>query len=248
MPFRRNYRKRAVRKSRMPRKKPMSKALAPSTAVAVRKIAKSVLNNVVETKIADYAYSPAPLASLFHNTWYQFESDPFTMYQGTSDDEGLNPINRLGDSIFVKGILFKIYLTTFATFPTNAYRIVILKCKGGLSSPADITAHPQSSNKLIMPVDREEESCRTVVYDKVLTQHTNQQLSLIAGSTSSDKHILWSHYLPINKKIKYEGNTGGSRGDVYRIFCLAYDTQATVGGITNIARFSYFRRTYFQDA
>lgn len=244
MPIKRKYnRRRPLR-----RKAPARKSLAPRTAVAVRKIAKSVLNGVVETKIADYAFSPAPLAALYHNTWYQFESDPFTMFQGTSDDEGLNPINRLGDSIYVKGIMFKLYLTTFATYPTNAYRIVILQCKGGLSSPVDITFHPQSSNKLIMPIDTEDNNCRRVIYDKVLTHHIHQQVAVPGGSTSSDKHILWSHYLPVNKKIKYEGNTGSSHGDVYRIFCLPYDTQATVGGITNIARFSYFRRTYFQDA
>jgi len=246
-PYRRKYNKRPKR-GRKAAYKGAKRTLGKPMAKAVKAIAKSVLNGVVETKIADYAFSPAPLAALYHNAWYQFESDPMTMFQGTSDDEGLNPINRLGDSIFVKGILFKLYLTTFATFPTNAYRIVILQCKGGLSSPTDITFHPQSSNKLIMPIDVEDNNCRRVVYDKVLTNHVNQQVSLAQGSTSSDKHILWSHYLPVNKKIKYEGNTGSSHGDTYRIFCLAYDTQATVGGLTNIARFSYFRRTYFQDA
>lgn len=238
-------RKAAARRPRRAAKKTASK-LAPRTALAVRKIAKSVLNNVVETKIADYAFEPASAAAFYHNTWYQFESDPFTMFQGTSDDETLNPINRVGDSIFAKGILFKMYLTSDIVRPSVAYRIVILKVKANVSSPADITAHPQSTNKLIMPIDLEQTSVISTVYDRVI-RPCNMPLSIPFGSSVGDVHYLWSHYLKLNKKITFEGNVGGTTKTTYRIFCLPYDTQSN-NPTQNIGRFSYFRRTYFQDA
>ena len=227
-------------------RKSAKKTLGKSTATAVKAIVQSQLSKVVETKIADYAFEPTSLAAFYHNTWYQFESDPYTMFQGTSDSETLNPINRIGDSIYVKGIHFKLYLTTDSVRPSVAYRIVILKCKASVSSPVDITSHPQSTNKLIMPVDRENVNCRSVVYDRVI-RPCNTPMSIPFGSAVADVHHLWSHFVPVNKKIFYDDGAAQSKGDTYRIFCLAYDTQAN-NPTSNVGRFSYFRRTYFQDS
>lgn len=242
MPFRR-YKK----KSTVPRRKTRRSAtLAKSTALAVKKIVKSQINKVVEYKNADYAFEPAVLATMYHNTWYQFESDPFSMYQGTSDSETINPINRIGDSIYAKYINFRIMFTSSIYRPTSSVRIVILKCKASVSSPANISTHPQCPNNMIAPIDREHPNCRQVVYDKVW-KLSNSALAVSPGDSVSTISFNWSHNLKVNKKIAYEDGSLGTKGDTYRIFALAYDNQAT-STTDQVLRFSYFRRTVFQDA
>jgi len=244
MPLRKSYPKRRPQRRRGPVRKAPAR-LAKSTAMAVKKIVKSQMSKVVEYKNADYAFEPASLASLYHNTWYQFESDPFTMYQGTSDSELVNPINRIGDSIFANYIHFKILFTANIYRPTASVRIVILKCKASVSSPANITSHPQGTNNLINPVDREQVNCRQVMYDRVFT-FSKSPVTVTAGDSVSSVQLAWSHYLKLNKKVSYEDGASQTKGDTYRIFVCPYDNQATSTS-DQVARFSYFRRTSFQD-
>jgi len=244
MPFR--PRKKAYSAPRLRRRKVAPKKLSKPQAAAVKAIVKSQMSNVVEYKQADYAFEPTSLASMYHNTWYQFESDPFSMFQGTSDSENVNPTNRVGDSIFCNYIHFRILFTANIYRPTASLRIVILKVKASVSSPSDITAHPQSTNKLIMPIDREHPNCRQVMYDKVHT-FSKSGNSVSTGDSVSTVHLLWNYTLKLNKKIAYEEGASTTKGDTYRIFCLPYDNQATSTS-DQVARFSYFRRTSFQDA
>jgi len=212
----------------------------------VKSIVKSQMNKIVEYKNADYAFEPTSLLSLYHNTWYQFESDPFTMYQGTSDSETVNPINRIGDSIFVNYVHFRILFTSNIYRSTASLRIVILKCKASVSSPANISSHPQCVNNLISPIDREQVNCRQVMYDKVHT-FSKSPTSITLGDSVSSNHLIWSYYLKLNKKVAYDDGAAQTKGDTYRIFVLPYDNQAT-STTDQVARFSYFRRTSFQDA
>lgn len=220
--------------------------LAKKTVSAVKAIVKSQMSKVIEYKNADYSFEPSSLLSLYHNTWYQFESDPFTMYQGTSDSEAVNPINRIGDSIFANYIYFKILFTSNIYRPTASLRIVILKCKASVSSPSNISSHPQCTNNLIAPIDREQLNCRQVMYDKVHT-FSKGALSVSTGDSVSPVQLLWTYTLRLNKKVAYDDGAAQTKGDTYRIFVLPYDSQATATS-DQVARFSYFRRTSFQDA
>lgn len=241
MPYR-PRRKVASKAPRLRRKAP-AKKLPQTTAAAVKAIVKSQMNKVVETKVIDYGFE---FIGLYHNTWYQFETDPFTMFQGTSDSETINPINRIGDSIYAKGIHYKIHFTSNVVRPNSSLRIVILKVKAALGSPANISLHPQVTNNLIAPIDREQENCRQVMYDKVI--HFRNMSSAVSGATTtSPMSVTWAHYLPLNKKVAYDNGSAGTKGDTYRIFVLPYDNQAT-STADQVARFSYYRRTYFQDS
>lgn len=242
-----NYPRRKMYKRRARKVyKAAKKSLGKTTASAVKAIVKSQLNKVVETKVADYFFEPIPLSSLYHNTWYNFESDPFTMNQGVNDSEFLNPNNRIGDSIYVKGISFKILLTNFSSSPNNHIRIVILKCKAGSSGITNPCGpHPQLTNNLVAPIEREDVRLRAVVYDRTFSTMSSKDSGNLTNGI--DKTMLWTHYVPVNKKIKYDDAGAGSGNDVYRPYVLMYQTQACLT-TTNIGRFTYFRRTYFQDA
>jgi len=240
---RRNRNRRMFRR-RAPLRRKLGAKLAPKTALAVKKIVKAQMSKVVETKCADYLFEPVPLSCFYHNTWYNFESDPFTVNQGVNDSELLNPANRIGDSVFVKGIHFKLLLTNFSTYPNNTIRILILKCKAGASGITNPTIHPQLSNNLIQPVDTEDSRIRSVVYDRTFSNIAQQDSN---PTPQADKMMTWSHYVKVNKKIKYDDAGASSGNDVYRMYALMYSTQGTFT-TTNIGRFTYYRRTYFQDA
>lgn len=230
------YRRKAPVQARLPRK----------TAAAVKAICKKQLNNVVETKIADYSFNPlGQLTSLYHNTWYRFEQDPFTMYQGTSDSETLNPINRVGDSIYAKSVSFTINLATYTNTSTVQYRFVVLKIKTGTSMPGNITSHPQAINNLIAPIDREDPALISVVYERRGWMINHGQTA--AGGGDGERQLLHVN-LKINKKLKYNDGTAGNASFLYQPYIMVFDRQQTSPSGTPICDFQYFRRFYFQDA
>lgn len=229
-----------------PRRKRAAAQLAPTTVVAVKKIVQSQMNKVVETKIADYSFAPlGQLTSLYHNTWYRFESDPFTMYQGTSDAETLNPINRIGDSIFAKSLSFTINLATYTNTSTVQYRFVVLRLKVGASMPGNITAHPQAINNLIAPIDRENAAMSAVVYEKRGWLINHGQTA--SGGGDGERQLLQIN-LKINKKLKYDDGAASNGSFIYAPYIMVFDRQQTSPSGVPICDFQYFRRFYFEDA
>ena len=236
-----------VRKGAKPRRTISKRAtrLAPKTALAVKKIVASQMNKVVETKICDYSFNPiGQLTSLYHNTWYKFENDPFTLFQGTGDDEGINPTNRIGDSIYAKSLSLTINLATYTNTSTVQYRFVVLKIKTGTSMPGNITTHPQNVNNLITPLDREAGPLISVVLDKRGWMINHGQTS--AGGGDGERQFLHFNF-KINKKLKYDGNSAGNNSFLYVPYIMVFDRQQTSPSGIPICDFQYFRRFYFQD-
>jgi len=232
-------------KARRKRNNKRGPALAPSTAVAVRKIVQSQMNKVVETKNADYSFNPlGQLTSLYHNTWYRFEIDPFTMFQGTSDAETLNPINRIGDSVFAKSLSLTINLASYTNTSTLQYRFVVLKLKVGASMPGNISAHPQAVNNLIAPLDRENPALAAVVYEKRGWLINHGQTA--AGGGDGERQLIHVN-LKINKKIKYNDGDASNGSFIYAPYIMLFDRQQTSPSGVPICDFQYFRRFYFQD-
>ena len=226
------------------RKQAKAATLAPSTALAVKKIVKTQMNKVIETKHLDYGLQPTSVLSLYHNTWYQLETDPFYCQMGVTDTDIAGPLNRIGDSIFAEKIWYRLFLDKFNTRPNISLRIVILKQKAGLTMPSVITSHSQLSNNLIAPIRNEELPYISCVYDKIFVLNGG----VVDGNSAFNTHFVWNYNLKVNKKIKYEdGQLTCSGPYVYVPYILAFDSIASLSS-DNIARFTFFRRTYFQDS
>lgn len=223
--------------------KQAKKTLGKSMAKAVKAVVKREINQVVETKVADYCFTPlGQLTSLYSNSWYRFEADPFTMYQGTSDAETLNPINRIGDTILAKSLSIKINLATYSNTSTVQYRFVVLKLKAGATMPINITSHPQGLNVMINPIDRENPAIAAVICDKKGWMINHGQTS--AGGGDGERQLLQFSF-KINKKIKYDDGAAANGSFVYAPYIAVFDRQGTQAPICD---FQYFRRFYFQDA
>jgi len=227
-------------------KKTIRKAakLPKSQALAVKAIVKKQMNKVIELKHTDYNFEPLAINALYHNKWYAFETDPFTLAQGVGDSEALNPSNRIGDSIYAKRINWNIMFYNFSDRPNLALRILILAVHPDTPFFTDPCYHPQAVSGLIQPVDTESSRYKSTVYDKVFCLNNN--ISNIQGTTRDTK-FHWQYSLPVNKVIKYEDSNSGARNLTYQVFALAYDTVSSLT-TDNIMRFSYARRTLFQDA
>lgn len=220
--------------------------LAPKTVKAVKSIVAKQMNKVIETKIADYSFNPVgQLTSLYHNTWYKFENDPFTIYQGTADDETVNPTNRIGDSIYAKRLSLTINLATYTNTSTVQYRFVLLKVKSGTSMPGNITSHPQAVNNLIAPIDREASPIISVLMDKRGWMINHGQTA--SGGGDGERQFLQFNF-KINKTIKYDGNSASNHSFLYVPYIMVFDRQQTSPSGVPICDFQYFRRFYFQDA
>jgi hypothetical protein len=201
------------------------------------------MNKVIETKVNDYYMTPVGnLTSIYHNTWYRLEDDPFYLFQGTADSEVIGPTNRIGDSVYAKSVHIQLCLSSSPSFSTVQYRMVILKLKPGASMPTDITNHPQSPNRLMNPIDREQEALMSVLYDRKGYLYNNSQT---AGGGNDGARKLLSVTIPINKKLKYDGNNASNNSFRIVPYILIYGRNGDTGFICN---FEYFRRSYFQDA
>lgn len=235
--------KRAARK---PRRAARKSRLSPSTALAVKKIVKSQMSNVVESKQLDFSAEPIPLAALYHNVPSVLDTDMCYSQQGTFDEEIALGRNRVGDSIYVKNIQLKLMLTCFSTRPNCLFRITVVKTKDGnvsLPGGSSIYGHPQCGNNMISPVDTELAGLSGVVYDRVLSAAALQT----AQTGNADKKLMWSYNVKVNRKIRYDNSGANASSPSYRLFLTAYDTQGTLIS-DNIARYTYFRRTHFLDA
>lgn len=234
--------KRAIRKPRRAAARKPAK-LAPKTALAVKRIVKTQMNKVVETKVNDYYFTPlGNLTSIFHNTWFRLEDDPFYLFQGTSDSEASGPTNRLGDSIWAKSVHFQLNMASSPSFSTMQYRFVVLKLKAGATMPSDITDHPQCSNRLMSPIDREQQALMSVLHDSTGYFINNGQTAN-GGHDGARKHL--SVTIPINKKLKYDANNANNNSFRIIPYIMVYGRLGDSGFNCN---FEYFRRSYFQDA
>jgi len=209
----------------------------------VKTVVKRQMNQIVETKINDYYLTPVSnITSLFHNTWYRLEDDPYYLFQGTSDSEASGPTNRVGDSIYAKSVHFQLSLSSSGSFSTCQYRFVVLKLKAGASMPLDITSHPQSPNRLMNPIDREEGALMSVLHDSKGYLYNNGQT---AGGGGDGSRKLLSVNIKINKKLKYDGNSANNNSFRIIPYVMVFGKLGDSGFICN---FEYFRRSYFQDA
>lgn len=219
------------------------KKLAPTTALAVKQIVKSQMKQVIETKINDYYFTPlGNLTSIFHNIWYRLEDDPFFLFQGTSDSEVSGPTNRVGDSVYAKSVHFQLNLSSSPSFSTMQYRFVVLKLKAGATMPSNITDHPQSPNCLMNPIDREQQALMSVLHDSKGYLINNAQT---AGGGNDGSRKLISVNIPVNKRLKYDGNSGNNNSFRIIPYIMVFGRLGDTGFNCN---FEYFRRSYFQDA
>lgn len=217
--------------------------LPKSTAKAVKAIVKSQMNKVIEMKHADYHYEPVPAVALYHNSWFLMEQDPLTLLQGTADQESLNPPNRIGDTVYSKGLKYNCTFYNFLDRPNLQYRILILLVKPDTPLITNPCAHPQAVSNICMPVDMENSRIKKVLYDKVITFNNNVQVS----SSVRDCKLHWEHYIKLNKITQYEDGFNSARNYTVNMWVCAYDTVASLT-TDNVARFTYTRRHYFQDA
>jgi len=237
------YKSRKYYKSKA--KKRVKKASMPKSQVkAVKAIVKSQMNKVIETKHADYHFEPIPITALYHNVWYLFETDPLTLLQGVQDQETVNPPNRIGDTVYTKGIKYNITFYNFNNRPNLMYRIVILLVKPDTPSIGNPCLHPQLVSNINMPIDLENSRIKKVLYDRVIVSNNN--ISNIEGATRDTK-FHWEHYVKLNKVTQYEDGNNSARNYTINMFVCAYDTIASLT-TDNVARFTYCRRHYFMDA
>lgn len=227
-------------------KKRVKRAFMPKSQVkAVKAIVKSQMNKVIEMKHADYQFEPFAINGLYHNTWYLFETDPLTLLQGVQDSENLNPPNRIGDTVYTKGIKYNCTFYNFNDRPNLAYRILILLVKPDTPSIINPCLHPQLVSNINMPVDYENSRIKKVLYDKVFM--TNNNISITSGPTIRDVKWHWEHYIKLNKVTQYEDGNNSARNYTINCWVCAYDTVSSLTS-DNVARFTYTRRHYYQDA
>lgn len=243
MPYRRNYRKRSAPKRRYAKK---GARLAPKTALAVKKIVKAQMANVIESKVLDYSVEPIPALCMYHNVPIGLDNDMLYCTQGTYDEEIGIARNRVGDSIYVKNIQLGLMITNFQTRPNLCYRITVIKTKEGnasFPSGASIYSHPQCGNVMLAPIDTELPGIVSVCYDRTFYNLAYQT----AQDGNEDKKFIWKHNVKVNRKIRYDNGSANASSNSYRLFITAYDSQGVL--ITdNVARYTYMRRTHFLDA
>jgi len=248
----RKYRQKKRPMRRMYRRK-ASARLAPKTAIAVRKIVKSQMNQVVETKAVDYI---TEAIILNHNTPQTIDNDLFYSSHGVADYTGSQASvgtsfgNRIGDSIYAKAASLKMFFDQYNDRPNLVFRITVLRIKAGaniITPASNAFAHPQTTNYLMAPVDTENNLLyhpAPVVMDRRFTVNYGTSITPPAKSC----HTFRQFFVKVNKKLKFNSNQPNTVGPfAIQVILTAYDSYGSL--ITdNVCRVMYSRRAWYQDA
>jgi len=191
--------KKTYRKSRLGRKRPVTKSKAKTV-----KLIKAVMNKEIETKQGGYYFQGL---SLFHNqTAYINNLLATSQGLGNSTWFSNSPTSgvRIGDSIHLKGMRFQLYHETADTRPNSVLKYFVYWYNSQVS-PNDTLfwqgTAPGGGNMLRM-IDHPN-SDQYVILKQGLIQHQPNYYSSGSGFSTRNCATHRSFYISINKKIQY---------------------------------------------
>lgn len=206
------------------------------SVATVKKIAKSVCAKTSETKISTGTYNKVEIP---HNAW---DTNPaiFTpLHATTMPTQGAGANQRIGNSIYVKGISMRFMFYTKAEYPNTKFRVLIFKLKRGTSATYSSVMDNQTGNVMLDKIDRNK---AIKVYDRI---YNNKRW--IGGTNSDEQTTFADLYVPVKQKFTFLGDTSTDFSEpmyTYFMVICAYDTYGTVLGTTVGACQLWLRYTY----
>lgn len=194
--------------------------------------------------------------------------NPFSMGQGTLDNGGgfFANNNRIGDSITVRGIVFKMFVENALGRPNVHYDIMLVKCAKGDTITRATLYKGNSNNKMIDMIDKERFSIvARKRFNLKASNPTAEFANGVNGQPEADTTLgvynagcatkVVNIYVPGRKfgrngVIQYE-NVSQTQVKFfdYRWVIMCYDWYGTPQDVNNVGRINEgYMKIYFKDA
>lgn len=240
------------------------------TRIKTVRLASKVNNlyKMIETKELTWKLEStrSPLVQNFiaHNNLTLWSQNPLQVSQGAADamQEG-NQVNRLGDRITIKGMMFKLFLENAAQRPKVHYRVMLIRASKGDTIDRSTLFKGNCSNKMLDQVNTERFS---IVAQKTFNiSVSNSSWTAVDGNGQAYMGDTTRVGAGVGTKvinIWVPGTKFGSGGNIqyengsyqvkfydYRWVIVAYDWFGTPQDINNVGLINcMYAKTYFKDA
>lgn len=188
--------------------------------------------------------------------------NPFRSSNNTGDPMGANDMQRIGDQISVKGVMFKFFVEGSLSRSKVYFRFMLIRCAKGDTIDRNSLFKGAATNKMIDQINRER---FTIVAQRVFNvSPPNQAPASIgalsgvpasatpAGTTGNRIFTMWvpGKKFGRNGNIQYESaNSSQVKFYDYRMAVLAYDWYGTPQDVNNVGFINEgYCKTYFKDA
>ncbi|AXH77539.1 MAG: putative capsid protein [Circoviridae sp.] len=230
MPPRKNYRKKNA--------KPIFRKINSSKLIAKKKrsnlvsLIKSININEAEMKYKSGSYS---LGNCLHNNIYQVHcwSMPGT---GINLDilpaQGVNDTTRIGDRIFVKGIMLRCCFQTVGDRLNTKIKVFWIPHNSEQGDPSSDLFHNVTGSVMVDPVQK-----KRYPGIKYLGMHRVKPADvqfLTSGTTISanNNDISFSHFIPMNKKVWFKADASKHPSNLKEhgtfAFCFYHNQSAMI--------------------
>jgi hypothetical protein len=189
-------------------------------------------------------YSSAENTQLYHNGSNGITSGSALLQINPLNGltQGTTAFTRIGDNVFVKDVVIRLWLSNKLDRPNVMYRILGLysPSPSSIAAPAISSVLSNGGANYMLAFSSTEGF--TVVYDKVINPNT-YSTTAIAG-TNKERSFYHEVRFPFNADVTY-GGTQTLTSTLY-FAVVSYDTYGSLAA-DNIASFSYSTRTIFTD-
>ena len=227
---RKNYKRKATRKSSAFRKKVVA-------------IAKTVALRQQETKHALLSYATR---ELYHNNSYNITSNLIDVTQGVQDQT-----NRLVDEITLRGIKMYIKFEDKWDRPNTNFRIVVAKCRQGIAGGLIMPTKVISGNPTFDPMDMEQ--VMKVYVNRTYRFGDKNTFIDTTGGAQTANNPRTTHFrkiwIPLNSQRYKFLNQNSNQGTAFNIACwvAAYDASTELS-TDNIGSVQVIAELFFKDA
>jgi len=228
----------------------------------IASICRSIVNKNIETKHSVFSTSDG--TEISHNNFINITSDMLKTTQGTGDNSVSNTLNRVGDSINIRGLSMKMMIELNERYSDVTFRLIVVKSAKGDTPTRGTLFYGQSSNKMLDKINNERFTVIAQKYCKITAPNQSTVGAMPLGGSGTnyandgDLRIsraskLLKIWIPANKikrgQMTYESGSDQPKFFDYHVLLYAYSNYSTLQDTWNVGRLNdYIQELYYKDA
>lgn len=246
----------------MPRYKKAQPYAASVIQAAVRRAVTKQVNKNIETKQSCYSSSDG--TEIAHNNFITLSNRLLSTTQGITDPQTTDSLNRIGDSINLKGVSIKVMVEANERYSDVTFRLLVVKTARNVTPTRATLFNGLSGNKMIDTLNTEKFTVLAQKYFKIKAGNTGISSASYSGgydnigstnaATYSRPTRVVKLWIPGTKFarsgiITYEDGTSNVKFFDYHVLLYAYSNYTTLQDVFNVGRLNDFVSVmYYKDA
>lgn len=251
----------------MPRYKKAQPYAASVIQAAVRRAVTKQVNKNIETKQSCYSSSDG--TEIAHNNFITLSNRLLSTTQGITDPQTTDSLNRIGDSINLKGVSIKVMVEANERYSDVTFRLLVVKTARNVTPTRATLFNGLSGNKMIDTLNTERYTIIAQKWVKLEAPNTGNIYTSGAGgapqpsgyadnlqatqsfSRATRLYKLWipGSKLAKNGVLVYENESQQPKFFDYHMIVYAYSNYTTLQDYWNVGRINdTVIQLYYKDA